>query len=68
MKYKFKAIKHGNISYGATTIFVSDHIADIEDVTPEAEAALIANGGQVVPEKPKKRKSKPVKWQDKDGE
>lgn len=68
MKYKFDEIKNGNISDGALTIFIVDHIVELEDVTPEVEDAITANGGQIVLEPKKKRKAKPVKWQSKEGE
>jgi hypothetical protein len=61
MKYKFQ-IKDGYIADGSIDIVITNHIAKIEDITPAIQLLIDAHGGQLVKEKPKKKKAKPVKW------
>jgi hypothetical protein len=62
MKYKFQ-IKNGYIADGPVDIIITDHIAEIENITPAIQLLIDAHGGQLVEEKKKRQKINPVKWE-----
>lgn len=65
-KYKFQ-FETGNIYDGPIELKVRDFVAEVKGKVNSSLASIIeAHGGQLVPEptnpKAKKRKAKPIKW------
>ena len=69
-RYRFQ-FETGHLYDGTSTeIVVKDFIAEIKKVTPALAQVIEARGGQLIDELPKakRRKTKPVKWIEKEGE
>lgn len=67
-RYRFQ-FETGHIyDGGSIEIEVKDFVAEIKEVSPSLAAVIEARGGQLVddPPKAKKRKTKPVKWTEKE--